>query len=205
MLTWLFLLLYPLLEYLAWRRINATVSDTTLLIVDMQDDFPCSRPIVDAVCREVDLATKYGWSIIVLEFRHRGKGKPTYSKIMDKVRAARVPKVVLQKDREDGAAIVLEACRKHNLGTTRIRACGVKLLHCLALTVSTMARSLPESQFQVVRQASNGDHDSDFAWFHCESNVTIVEQDDVADQLGQTLTHCSIERSSSCKVNTQPA
>ncbi len=179
----LFAPLYLGMEWLAWRRIFANAGDTTLLIIDMQDKWDCSRPIVSAVLKEIELARKYGWSIVVVEFHGHNKSFPTHQVILDAVAAARVPKITVIKFQENGGDVILEACQKHGLGTRNFRVAGVKLLHCLGLSIGTMARKLVDSYFYLVREATNGDDDLDHRDYYHDPNSCFVDQDDVEAQL----------------------
>lgn len=179
-----FAVFYIGMEYLVWRRIFANPSDTTLLIIDMQDDWDCSRPIIGAVVREVELAAKYGWNIVVVEYHGiYKKGQPTHRAILDAVRRARVPKITVHKSKEDGGEVILDACAKNGFGTCNFRVAGVKLLHCVGLTCGTIARRLPQSKLNLVREATNGDDDLDHRDYYHEANSRFVEQDDVEAQL----------------------
>lgn len=179
-----FAVFYIGMELLVWRHIFANAGDTTLLIIDMQDNWPCSRPIIGAVVREIELAKKYGWNIVLVEFHGvNRRGKPTHRAILDALATARVPKITVEKSKEDGGEVILDACAKHGFGTRNFRVAGIMLLQCLGLTCGTIARRLPQSNLHLVREATNCDFDLAHRDYYHEPNSRFVDQEDVEAQL----------------------
>lgn len=137
------------------------MKEYTLVVVDMQPDFPASNDpkTLSAVEREVRKAIKRGFGVVVLEVPYFSpldeEGlKPTHRsilKLLDGYSRYRVT----QKRWSDGSCQVVRMCEDYKFANKRFRVCGVNTDACVLETVLGLAQRLPESKIKVIKDACN--------------------------------------------------
>lgn len=149
---WLEALLSPFSMNIRIKRSQELLKreqDTTLVVVDMQEEFAASALVLLEVMHEVDLALQNDWAIVILEYCSRS---PTYDCILARARQSRRFSVQT-KFTDGGGREVLAACRKLNLPTNRFRVCGVNTHACVSQTVRNISRIFTHSMILVAQKA----------------------------------------------------
>ena len=133
---------------------NSREEDIAVLtIIDMQARFPSSQnnATIAGVLRLIAYAIARNWPVIVIEFYAHG---PTDERIMEMLRNYERC-VIVFKFAEDGSEELWEACVEHELPGNRFVVCGVNTHACVKETVHGMARLMPDSAIEVVKNACN--------------------------------------------------
>lgn len=145
------------------------MNDYTLLIIDMQSQYPAAmKPeTINEVVKEVVKAKENGCGIIVVEFRdepqYRTKSspyKPTHSEIMANIGPYERAHVV-EKYETDGSFFIrqflLNEKAAWDFNIDNFRVCGVNTDVCVAATVNGLAEDFMDSKFFIVEKACNTD------------------------------------------------
>mgnify|MGYP000529387737 CR=1 FL=1 len=149
---WLEALLSPFSMKVRLKRsqeILKSEQDTTLVIVDMQQEFAASALVLHHVMSEIDLALQNDWAVIILEYYNHSR---TYDCILARAKKSRRFSVET-KFTDGGGREVFAACRKLNLPTQRFRVCGVNTHACVSQTVRNISRIFTHSMVLVVQKA----------------------------------------------------
>lgn len=145
--------------------------DTTLVIIDMQENFPASNRVLKEVLREVEIALLNSWAIVVLEYHNQGQ---THAEIMSLVKTSS-RHAVKTKYKDDGAREVHDACKKRGFPTDRLRVCGVNTHACVNATVWSMCRFFKRSFILIVRKAcAHGDRKNNWHRFFFFKSYRVV-------------------------------
>ncbi len=126
-----------------------------LVIIDMQARFKSSQnsATIAGVLRLIAYAIARHCPVIVIEFYAHG---PTDERIMNMLR--NYDRCIVEfKFTEDGSEELWEACVEHELPGSRFVVCGVNTHACVKETVNGMARLMPDSAIEVVKDACNCD------------------------------------------------
>jgi hypothetical protein len=144
--------------------------NVTLVVVDMQPGFSdaINQDILDAVERQILLAMRRNWAIVLLEnvpwkngptyrqlMRHLqdGQGNWTYKRAFMRVKAA-----------DNGSEQVVDACYDFGYPLQYFRVCGVYLDACVQKTVLGILAKLPNSSVRCIREAMNTNYLVEGAW-----------------------------------------
>ena len=143
------------------------VKEYTLVVVDMQPDFPASNnpATLRAVEREVRKAIKHRLPVVVLEIPYfspldEDGLKPTHRSIMRLLTGYDHYRVV-QKRWSDGSSHVILTCEDSKYMKHRFRICGVNTDACVLETVLGLAKRLPKCKIRVIKNACNTVFSSD--------------------------------------------
>ena len=126
-----------------------------LTIIDMQPRFPSSQnsDTIAGVLRLIAKAIERNWPVILVEFYAHGV---TDERITEALRD--YPLCVRElKYNEDGSEEIWETCVEHELPGSRFIICGVNTHACVKETVFGMARLMPDSAIEIVKDACNCD------------------------------------------------
>lgn len=149
---WFAALLGPLSMRIRIKRSRELLkkhTDTTLVIVDMQETFIASKRVLLEVLQEIDTALQNDWAIVILEYHNQG---PTLDCVLARAKQSR--RFALEtKFKDGGGREVLNACRKHNLPTKRFRVGGVNTHACVSRTVHEISKLFHHSYVMVVQKA----------------------------------------------------
>lgn len=105
---------------------------TTLCIIDMQSRFsPTANYCLNNVCHQVKLAKKRKAWIVVIEYRNCGK---TFKEIKSLL-ASYKQVIYVEKNNTGGGKEFLEAAKKANFNTNKVRFVGVNRTCCVLETV----------------------------------------------------------------------
>jgi len=109
----------------------------SLVIIDMQPVFKASQEpgLVQPITREIQLAKKKGYPIVVVEYETKGKGKNTLEYIAKKVRE--YGSFVI-KNTDDGAWAIIPML-KARTRSKKVRVVGVNTAACVYQTVCSLA------------------------------------------------------------------
>jgi hypothetical protein len=147
--------------------------ETTLVIIDMQsgeDGFFTARDpaTIRHVIRQVEMAKRHNWGIIVVEYMRHGRTEP---KIMNKLisyeRWTRV-----RKYRDDGSKVILTAAAKNQFEMKRFRVCGVNINACVFETTMGLAK---KAEVHVVKHACNASY-CGWGQFNLDNVVLIPKE-----------------------------
>lgn len=153
------------------QELSVWTPDTTLVIIDMQEDFPASNRVLKDVLREVEIALLNGWAIVVLEYHNQG---PTHPEIMRSVKQSS-RHAVETKYKDDGGREVHNACKKYGFPTGRLRVCGVNTHACVNATVWSLCRFFRRSLILIVRKAcAHGDRKNNWQRFFFFKSYRVV-------------------------------
>lgn len=122
---------------------------TTLLVIDMQPEFPTCRRALSGVLEEVRLAKRQGAAIVVLEYDTYGL---THEAIREELKGYR-RKAYTTKYDDDGSEEFITICRKKGFPTRRVRAIGVNRGYCVYDTVEGIKKEL-DCFVETVRNAT---------------------------------------------------
>lgn len=160
--------------------------DTTLVIVDMQYDFVCSREawLLKAVERLILHAMSKGWRIVILEWGPKcgERHTPTYSVLTDHL-TDYSRKQVKRKWDNDGAPEVQEVHESDGFVPKRFVVCGVNSSKCVRATTKGLNGRFPQARIDVVKDTCNDDDAGQaYDWeehFYKDDNVNVVELESV--------------------------
>lgn len=144
--------------------------NVTLVVVDMQPRFrdAIDEATLDAVERQIKLAIRRNWAIVLLEnepwrngptlpqlMKHLqdGQGNWTYKRAFMRVKCT-----------DDGSRQVVEACEDFAYPMQYFRACGVYLDACVEQTVLGILAKVPGASVRCIREAMNTNYLVDGAW-----------------------------------------
>jgi nicotinamidase-related amidase len=153
----------------------------TLVVVDMQPDFPAATDVrtIAAVARQVKLARENHCAVVFLEVSYLSRFdmeefKPTHRELINLVRGYDRYSIA-EKLYSDGSWAVQDSCKRRDFAVHHLRVCGVNTDVCVQQTVSGLAKSLPNSQIDVVQDACNtSTPDLDWNKFTSLSNVNLL-------------------------------
>lgn len=130
--------------------------DRTLVIVDMQRDFPASRDkrVIAGVVNQIKLAKKYGWPIVILEYNNTSF--ETHPVILSRLDDYRNRYIIMFKYRDGGGKQVLNACMRNGFPDKFFRVCGVNTSFCVYSTVEDLVKD--NKKVEIVTKACNCDH-----------------------------------------------
>ncbi len=158
-----------------------------LVVVDVQPYFKYSGEecFLAAVEKEIVRAVNDGLPVIIVEFIGFGE---TYERLTRHLKGYPRFKRV-EKNRRDGSAEVLEACREAGFGTAFFRVCGLYTFECVAETVEGLAQKAPGCRIHVVKQALI-DKVAGWKMFPEVANASLVSQNpgEPMDTLGADRT-----------------
>lgn len=142
-----------------------------LVVVDMQPGYgqsmnPGQLDAVEYLVREARRAESL---VVFLEFLDA----PTLACLKRHVRAYDCF-VVEQKTGCDGAANVLDACRRGEYDMDAFVVCGVDTHVCVRDTARSLAEMVPSAQVEVVMEACGGVHGNHWRAFPKANNIALV-------------------------------
>jgi nicotinamidase-related amidase len=150
-------------------RIRASNSeDGTLVVVDLQQFFVngCLNPyLVANVVREVLMAKRKGWAIVLLEcepWRNGDTITPVARLLSGSSGYTRVQR--MSKDSEDGSEQVIEACRASGYSLTNFRVVGVYSDCCVEQTAVSLVEKLEGAFVRVVKRACSTNFEEKTGW-----------------------------------------
>lgn len=146
----------------------------TRIVIDVQPTFPAAnRPnLVVGVTRELMAAMKQKAHILVVEYRHCD---PTHSALMAMLKD--YPNYAkITKPGDDGGREVFKSLGKLGFPTKHLRVCGVNTDCCVQATVNTLAKLLPDSKFELVKNACEWSGSGKYDWrqFPRYANLKLV-------------------------------
>ena len=142
----------------------------TLVIVDMQPSFKASRAVVSAVEDEVRRAVSAKASVVVLQYRNRGR---THRQIMDLLEETGVRYSVAWKDRDDGSDHVERICLDKGYERSVFRLCGVNTHACVKLTAVGLTRRYARVRIEIATAACNGPSSNNWKRFPRHRNIHL--------------------------------
>ncbi len=142
--------------------------DGTLVVVDMQRFFVkgCLNPrLVANVVREVLMARRKGWAIVLLECEPERNGDtitPVARLLSGSGGYARTRRK--SKDAEDGSEQVIEVCRENGYSLTNFRVVGVWSDCCVEQTAVSLVEKLEDAFVRVVKRACSTNFEEKTGW-----------------------------------------
>lgn len=143
-----------------------------LTIIDMQPRFPSSQDAntIAGVLRLIAKAIERNWPVILVEFYAHGPTDERITNALDGYAGL----VREFKFNEDGSEEIWEACVEHELPGSRFIVCGVNTHACVKDTVFGMARLMPDSAIEVVKDACNCDTGWDWDRFYLPNENVVL-------------------------------
>lgn len=145
-----------------------SIDDGTLVVVDLQRFFVngCLNPhLVANVVREVIMAKRKGWAIVLVECEPwlNGETITPITRLLKKSSGyARVRRK--SKDTEDGSEQVIEACRESGFSLANFRVVGVYLDCCVEQTAVSLVEKLEGAFVRVVKRACSTNFEEETGW-----------------------------------------
>lgn len=159
--------------------LDRTKSDTTLVVVDMQEGSKAAnhRPTLETVKKLLGIACTNNWGIVFLEIKNAFESYgPTHACLLEPVKSYKLIHR-FEKPEKDGSEFVLQACNQSHLGTKRFILCGVNLDACVVWTANGISRLFPESAIEIVHQACHSENPCMWqTWqaFVAHGNIKVV-------------------------------
>jgi len=144
--------------------------NVTLVVVDMQPGFKdaIDKATLDAVERQIKLAMRRGWAIVLLENAPWDNGR-TYPQLRKHLMDGRgnwkyQRACTRVKEKEGGGNQVVDACKLLGYPLQYFRACGVYLDACVEQTVLGILKRIPGASVRCIREAMNTNYLHEEAW-----------------------------------------
>lgn len=142
--------------------------DGTLVVVDMQRFFVngCLNPhLVANVLKEVLMAKRKGWAIVLLECEawRNGETIEPVKRLLSGSNAYR-RKQRVPKEAEDGSQEVIRTCRENGYSLTKFRVIGVYSDCCVEQTAVSLVEKLEGAHVRVVKRACSTDFEEETGW-----------------------------------------
>ncbi|MCC7530768.1 MAG: isochorismatase family protein [Candidatus Melainabacteria bacterium] len=149
-------------------RRTRSIDDGTLVVVDLQRFFVngCLNPhLVANVVREVTMAKRKGWAVVIVECEPWRNGKtitPIARLLSGKSGYTR--KRRMSKESEDGSQQVIEACRESGFSLANFRVVGVYSDCCVEQTAVSLVEKLEGAFVRVVKRACSTNFEEETGW-----------------------------------------
>lgn len=134
----------------------------TLVVVDMQAAFQAATKanVIVNVTREIIFAKMRKSAIVFLEYEGSGRTFPALTELTN-----RYPlRDVCEKWCDDGSSQVLKSLGLRDFPRGRIKVCGVNSNACVLATVNGLAKKLPNSRIEIVRDACEWMGSGQYDW-----------------------------------------
>jgi nicotinamidase-related amidase len=156
-------------------------SRATLIVIDMQPGFEASHSpdTQRAVTREIHIAVRNGWPVVIVECRPESFGG-TYPELLadlDRQPASLIGRAF--KKHNNGTSEVLDCCLQRHFDLESLRVCGVNTTQCVEETVLGLSACLPSSCIEVVKDACNDWNENNFDRMLRCANVFLRNGDNV--------------------------
>lgn len=124
---------------------------TDLLVIDVQDYFDTSKPIVDETIREIKLAKRRGAAVVIVKFKGCGD---TNKRVLDAAKGYDRT-IFVSKQQDGGGREVVNVCSANKLKPKKFRVVGVNRSFCVMETVYQLFDILPKLKIQVSENGTN--------------------------------------------------
>lgn len=123
----------------------------TLVVIDMQPEFSTAEKIIPNVIKQIRDAKRNGHHIILVEYVPYGD---THREILDAI-GDYIHFCKVTKSNDDGGKAVVRKAKSRKIALEDLVFCGVNVSWCVAATIGTMQRLLPQAKFSLVKKAAN--------------------------------------------------